>query len=145
MDKKITLHTKKEPERVIHIVLDAGVGENQPFSARLLTQVHPLTVPEPGDAVCQAGEPQLYLSVPTLLSWDCCGYPKHRQAFSQVCLFGDVFSRNITKHFGLREPNAILTSERQKQWKRMVSGTLWNNVFLLVRGKKLYTTYRQHT
>lgn len=89
--------------------------------------------------------PQLFLSVPILLSWDCCGYPKHGQAFSQVCLFGDVFSRNITKHFGLSAPNAILTSERQKEWKRMVTGTLWNNVFLLVLGKNPYTKYRQHT
>lgn len=80
--------------------------------------------------------PQLYLSVPALLSWDCCGYPKHGQAFSQVCLFGDVFSRNITKHFGLSAPNAILTLECQKEWKRMVTGTLWNNVFFTCAWKK---------
>lgn len=122
---------RKEPNRIIHVVLDAGVGENQPFSARLLTQVHPLAVVEPGDVACQAGEPQLHLSASTLLSWDCCGYPKHGQAFSQVCLFGDVFNRNIMKYFGLKCNSHVRMPKRVEE---NGFGYSEENFFLLLRG-----------
>ena len=68
---------RKEPNRVNHVVLDAGVGENKPFSAQLLVQLHPLVVPESGGIALSA--------IPgTLLSWDCCGHPKHMQAILQI-------------------------------------------------------------
>jgi hypothetical protein len=50
--ERITIPMRKESNRIIHTVMDAEVGENQPFSAQLLTQPYPL-VPEPGGTACQ--------------------------------------------------------------------------------------------
>lgn len=44
---------RKEPNRIIYVVMDAGVGESRrPFSAQLLAQLCPL-VPDPGGTACR--------------------------------------------------------------------------------------------
>lgn len=70
---------RKEPNRIIYVVMDAGVGESRrPFSAQVLAQLCPLVVPEPGGTAYRlvlfsfetaVGTPARHLT--DLLVWRC--------------------------------------------------------------------------